>query len=201
MEKEMQGGKQTEKAAGTGRRREDKEETGRQIYQMKYSSPIGLLTLTADTEALISLEFEQERYPFTLPAGCRLTVFSEYSENAPESLRQAARWLDSYFSGRKPEFLPPLRPEGSPFRLRVWKELLKIPYGTTVTYGSIAKKLAEEDGRPHMSAQAVGGAVGHNPIGIMIPCHRVVGADGSLTGFGGGIETKKALLTLEGRKA
>ena len=116
---------------------------------------------------------------------------------AAAPLLQAARWLDCYFSGKSPDFLPPLKPEGSPFRRRVWEELLRIPCGTTVTYGSIAKKLAEEEGRPHMSAQAVGGAVGHNPIGIIIPCHRVVGADGSLTGFGGGIETKKALLELE----
>ena len=173
---------------------------------MEYSSPIGALTLISDSEALLSLEFEQKRYPFSLPERCQLTVLPGYSGNReggegrellPAPLLQAARWLDCYFSGKSPDFLPPLKPEGSPFRRRVWEELLRIPCGTTVTYGSIAKNLAEEEGRPHMSAQAVGGAVGHNPIGIIIPCHRVVGADGSLTGFGGGIETKKALLELE----
>ncbi len=190
----------------------------RRLYQMEYSSPIGALTLISDSKALLSLEFEQKRYPFSLPERCQLTVLPDYSGNReggggqgscqdgagsgrsqvfPAPLLQAARWLDCYFSGRSPDFLPPLKPEGSPFRRRVWEELLRIPYGTTVTYGSIAKKLAEEEGRPHMSAQAVGGAVGHNPIGIIIPCHRVVGADGSLTGFGGGIKTKKALLELE----
>ena len=182
------------------------ETAGRRLYQMEYSSPIGALTLISDSEALLSLEFEQKRYPFSLPERCQLTVLPGYSGNReggegrellPAPLLQAARWLDCYFSGKSPDFLPPLKPEGSPFRRRVWEELLRIPCGTTVTYGSIAKKLAEEEGRPHMSAQAVGGAVGHNPIGIIIPCHRVVGADGSLTGFGGGIETKKALLELE----
>ena len=103
------------------------------------------------------------------------------------------------FSGRSPDFLPPLKPEGSPFRRRVWEKLLRIPYGTTVTYGSIAKKLAEEEGRPHMSAQAVGGGQwGITPLELIIPCHRVVGADGSLTGFGGGIETRRRFWSWRG---
>lgn len=178
-----------------------------QLYRMKYSSPVGVLTLTSNQEALVSLEFEQERYPFVVSGDFQVTEVSSDAQTGqrtcqkaaiPLPLLQAIDWLDCYFSGQRPDFLPPISPEGSSFRRRVWRELLNIPYGATVTYGSIAKKLALEDGRPHMSAQAVGGAVGHNPIGIIIPCHRVVGSDGSLTGFGGGIETKKALLTLEG---
>ena len=191
--------------------------TERRLYEMKYSSPVGILTLISDREFLFSLKFERERYPFALPENGRMIVLPAYSKGGedsgllcqdsadrdqtvnqfPKPICQAVSWLDCYFSGQKPEALPPVRLEGSKFRLLVWKELLKIPYGTTVTYGSIAKKLAREQGRSHMSAQAVGGAVGHNPIGIMIPCHRVVGADGSLTGFGGGLEVKRALLKLE----
>lgn len=173
----------------------------RQLYKMKYSSPVGTLTLLSDRDALLSLKFEKERYPFIIPEDCQLTVLPACVKDGekclPVPLRQAVRWLDCYFSGQEPDFLPPVRLEGSQFRRRVWEELLKIPYGATVTYGSIAKQLARETGRPHMSAQAVGGAVGHNPIGIIIPCHRVVGADGSLTGFGGGLEVKRGLLELE----
>lgn len=188
-----------------------------QLYEIKYRAPVGILTLISDRESLLSLKFEIERYPFPLPENGRLTVLPAYSKGGegsgspgqkgaalgqdenqlPKPIGQAVSWLDCYFSGQKPEALPPVRLEGSEFRLQVWRELLTIPYGTTVTYGSIAKKLAREQGRSHMSAQAVGGAVGHNPIGIIIPCHRVVGADGSLTGFGGGLEVKRALLELE----
>ena len=111
----------------------------------------------------------------------------------------AARWLDAYFAGQAPSIgALPLRPEGSAFRQEVWKLLCDIPYGHVTTYGLLAQKLAARRGVPHLSAQAVGGAVGHNPLSILIPCHRVVGADGSLTGYAGGIERKKALLTLEG---
>ena len=173
----------------------------RQLYEMKYSSPVVILTLISDRESMLSLKFEKERYPFIIPEDCQLTVLPACVKGGekylPVPLRQTASWLDCYFSGQKPDFLPPVRLEGSEFRRRVWEELLKIPYGATVTYGSIAKQLARETGRPHMSAQAVGGAVGHNPIGIIIPCHRVVGADGSLTGFGGGLEVKRGLLELE----
>lgn len=179
-----------------------KQETERQLYQMAYHSPVGELTLISDREVLLSLEFEQRRHPFVQPEGSCLTLLSlslEHREKAgmPKPLCQAVRWLDSYFSGQEPDFFPPVRLEGSEFRLRVWRELKNIPYGETVTYGAIAKKLAEQTGRSHMSSQAVGGAVGRNPIGIIIPCHRVIGADGSLTGFGGGLEVKRALLELE----
>ena len=113
-------------------------------------------------------------------------------------LTKAKRWLDIYFSGEEPKFIPPLHPAGTAFRQAVWKILLQIPYGQTVTYGEIAQQFAAEQGISTMSAQAVGGAVGHNKISIIIPCHRVIGADGSLTGYAGGIDKKIALLRLEG---
>ena len=108
------------------------------------------------------------------------------------------KWLDIYFSGRKPDFMPPVHMIGSEFRRQVWKILREIPYGETITYGALAKRIAEEKGLKRMSAQAVGGAVGHNEISIIIPCHRVVGSDGSLTGYAGGIDKKERLLMLEG---
>lgn len=116
-----------------------------------------------------------------------LTVFEETS-----------RWLDIYFGGKEPDFTPPLSMSGTPFRKSVWKILLAIPYGKTVTYGEIAELVAVNSARGKMSAQAVGGAVGHNPISIIVPCHRVVGAGGNLTGYAGGIEKKVKLLALEG---
>ena len=111
---------------------------------------------------------------------------------------QTRRWLDLYFSGREPGFTPALNPAGSAFRRAVWEILLKIPYGKTTTYGQIARKIAAARGLAKMSAQAVGGAVGHNEISIIIPCHRVIGAHGSLTGYAGGIDRKIKLLQLEG---
>ena len=112
-------------------------------------------------------------------------------------LTEAKRWLDIYFTGKKPDFTPPLHPIGSAFRRSVWEILLQIPYGQTTTYGEIARQLSKKQGLERMSAQAVGGAVGHNEISIIIPCHRVVGADGSLTGYAGGIGKKEKLLELE----
>ena len=108
------------------------------------------------------------------------------------------RWLDAYFAGMRPEPLPPLAPKGSPFRQKVWRALLQIPYGETVTYGEIAEQIS--GGKAGMSAQAVGGAVGHNPISIIIPCHRVLGSGGKLTGYAGGLEKKEYLLKLEGKE-
>ena len=107
-------------------------------------------------------------------------------------------WLDIYFSGKEPDFMPPIHLTGSPFRLSVWKLLQQIPYGKTMTYGELARRIAGQRGLLHMSAQAVGGAVGHNPISIIVPCHRVVGSDGSLTGYAGGVDKKQRLLALEG---
>ena len=106
-------------------------------------------------------------------------------------------WLDTYFSGKMPAQLPPLHLIGSPFRLAVWEELLKIPYGKTTTYGALAGALAQKLGQEHMSAQTIGGAVGHNPISILVPCHRVLGTNGKMTGYNGGIDKKISLLKLE----
>ncbi len=111
---------------------------------------------------------------------------------------QTRRWLDLYFSGREPGFTPALNPVGTAFRRAVWEILLKIPYGQTMTYGQIAREIAAARGLANMSAQAVGGAVGHNEISIIIPCHRVIGAHGNLTGYAGGIDRKIKLLKLEG---
>ena len=123
----------------------------------------------------------------------------EPMEQAAEcaALAEAARWLDAYFSGREPDFLPPLHPHGTAFQRAVWDILRSIPYGQTMTYGEIARRLAAQQGLSHMSAQAVGGAVGHNPISLIVPCHRVVGANGSLTGYAGGVERKLRLLQIE----
>ena len=113
---------------------------------------------------------------------------------------QAKEWLTIYFSGQEPDFLPPVHMTGTPFQLTVWEILRTIPYGKTITYGEIAKEIAVRKGIPRMSAQAVGGAVGHNKISVIIPCHRVVGTNGSLTGYAGGIDKKRKLLTLEKAK-
>ena len=121
----------------------------------------------------------------------------EYAERETPILLTAKRWLDIYFTGKEPDFTPPLHPIGSAFRQSVWEILLQIPFGKTTTYGEIAKQLSEKMGRSRMSAQAVGGAVGHNEISIIIPCHRVVGTNGSLTGYAGGIDKKVKLLELE----
>lgn len=110
---------------------------------------------------------------------------------------QTAKWLDIYFSGKNPDFTPPLFLSSTSFRNEVWKILLTIPYGKIMTYGEIAKLMAENRGVEKMSAQSVGGAVGHNPISIIVPCHRAVGTDGSLTGYAGGVDIKEKLLKFE----
>lgn len=110
---------------------------------------------------------------------------------------ETVRWLDIYFGGHRPDFTPLLNLEGTAFRKEVWQLLLQIPYGKTTTYGELAAQLAAHRGLKQMSAQAVGGAVGHNPISIIVPCHRVVGTGGSLTGYAGGLAKKLALLKLE----
>ncbi len=159
-------------------------------YTCTYSSSLGNILLAADEIGLTGLWFEGEKYfANTLP---KETILQEIP-----ILIQAKKWLDVYFSGKEPDFTPTLHPSGVPFRQAVWQILLQIPYGQTMTYGEIAKKLARMQNAPHMSAQAVGGAVGHNEVSIIIPCHRVVGTNGSLTGYAGGIEKKIALLKLE----
>ena len=156
------------------------------VFTQRYASPLGGLLLAADEQGLIGLWFDGARH---------------FAANLPEAreekrtpiLDETARWLDDYFSGGQPDFTPPLHLIGSAFRLRVWARLLEIPYGQTTTYGALAKRL--NAGR--MSAQAVGGAVGHNPISIIVPCHRVVGTNGSLTGYAGGLDRKIRLLEIE----
>ena len=160
------------------------------VYTYKYKSPLGDILLAADEVGLTGLWFEGQKYfANTLP--------NEHISQETEILIEVKKWLDIYFSGKEPKFIPPLHPTGSEFRQAVWQILLQIPYGQTTTYGEIARKMTEVKNTAHMSAQAVGGAVGHNEISIIIPCHRVVGANGSLTGYAGGMDKKIALLELE----
>ena len=161
-----------------------------ETYVCNYLSPLGSLLLASDGLHLTGLWFEGQRH---FPAE---TCRSPRTEHLP--LFDAVReWLDRYFAGNDPGAVPPLRPEGSAFQQTVWALLLKIPYGETTTYGDLARTLARLQGRTTLSAQAVGGAVGHNPISILIPCHRVVGHNGSLTGYAGGLDRKRFLLRLE----
>ena len=160
------------------------------VYTSHYTSPLGDILLAADEMGLTGLWFDsQKHFADTLPA--------EHTEQETSLHIETKRWLDIYFTGKEPDFLPPLHPMGSAFRQLVWAILLQIPYGQTTTYGEIARQLAEKQQHPRMSAQAVGGAVGHNEISIIIPCHRVVGTNGSLTGYAGGIDKKVKLLELE----
>lgn len=162
------------------------------IYVSDYISPIGKITLAATDEGIIGAWIEGQKYSFYKIEQKDLV----WQEN--EELRKAKAWLDDYFAGKKPELTRlKLAPKGSEFAMAVWKVLREIPYGETTTYGEIAKKIAEQKGLKRMSAQAVGGAVGHNPISIIVPCHRVVGSNGSLTGYAGGIELKAKLLAHE----
>lgn len=161
------------------------------VYTTEYASPLGAITLACDEEAIIGLWFNGQRY-----FGNILPKRTEQKEQP--LFADAKRWLDIYFSGREPDFLPLLRYDSTPFRKTVCEIMLTIPYGRTMTYGEIAAEVARRQGLEKMSAQAVGGAVGHNPVSIIVPCHRVVGADGSLTGYAGGIERKIVLLCLEG---
>ena len=159
-------------------------------YIQHYDSPLGGILRAADDMGLTGLWFDGEPY---FAEG----LDPDYTAQKTPILQQAERWLEVYFSGREPGFTPPLHPMGSPFRQAVWELLLQIPYGQTTTYGALARQLAAERGLSRMSAQAVGGAVGHNVISIIIPCHRVVGTNGSLIGYAGGIDKKAALLRLE----
>lgn len=160
------------------------------MYTQNYESPLGSILLAADETGLTGLWFRGEKYFADV-------LDPDHTEREMPVLQQAKRWLDVYFSGQEPDFTPPLHPIGSPFRQEVWALLLQIPYGQTTTYGELAKQIAAKHGLARMSAQAVGGAVGHNEISIIIPCHRVVGTNGSLTGYAGGMDKKVKLLTLE----
>lgn len=161
------------------------------LFTHRYASPLGGITMCADGEALTGLWFDGQRFfPDALPP-------ERPDENLPV-FALADRWLDAYFSGRRPESTPPLHLRASAFRVTVWEALLSIPYGQTTTYGALAGRVAARLGTARVSAQAVGGAVARNPVSLIVPCHRVVGADGSLTGYAGGIEKKRRLLALEG---
>ncbi len=164
-------------------------------YKSVYSSPIGNVTMASDGKSLIGLWFEGQKY-------FAASIKEDLVENNDlEIFNQTKIWLDRYFQGQQPQISELLlNPIGNSFRQSVWKILREIPYGSTMTYGEIAQIIALENGKQRMSAQAVGGAVGHNPISIIIPCHRVVGANGNLTGYAGGIERKIELLRHEGVK-
>ncbi len=154
-------------------------------------SLLGNIFMAADDEGITGLWLEGQKY-FALS-------LDKNNEKKPLPVFElAGQWLDIYFSGREPSFTPPLHLIGTPFQMEVWSILLSIPYGKTMTYGQIAAIIAKKRGLSRMSAQAVGGAVGHNPISIIVPCHRVIGTNGSLTGYAGGIDKKAALLVLEG---
>ena len=160
------------------------------VYTSIYKSILGNITLASDEIGITGLWFEGQKY-FAHSLSSKIIS----GDNA--SISKAKKWLDIYFAGQQPDFMPPLHIMGTPFRQKVWQILLDIPYGKTITYGEIARILAKEQGDCPMSAQAVGNAVGHNEISIVIPCHRVVGAKGNLVGYAGGIERKIALLKLE----
>lgn len=166
-------------------------------YSVKYQSPVGELLIVSNEKALIGLWIKEQKY-----FGAGLKEMTQEVEAGKVSVLQiTVEWLNRYFAGEKPDIDElPLAPAGSDFRKMIWQLLCKIPYGEVMTYGELARQAAELMGKPSMSAQAVGGAVGHNPISIIIPCHRVVGSDGSLTGYAGGIDKKQWLLKHEGHK-
>ncbi len=166
---------------------------GKMYYSVNYKSPLGDILLGSDENNIIGLWIDEQKYIGN-------TMPKEIIEKGDISvLQESMAWLDDYFAGKKPRLSRlPLAPIGGEFRQAVWKILTEIPYGELTTYGNIAKEVARRMGKDNMSAQAVGGAVGHNPISIIIPCHRVIGTNGSLTGYAGGIEKKIKLLEHEG---
>ncbi len=160
------------------------------IYTYQYNSKFGNITLASNGKELTGLWFDGQKYFGD-------TLLGEAQEKNLPIFDETAEWLDIYFSGKEPGFMPALAFNTSPFRRMVWEILRTIPYGETMTYGEIANKIAESRRMDKMSAQAVGGAVGHNLISIIVPCHRVVGKNGNLTGYAGGIDLKAKLLELE----
>lgn len=160
------------------------------MFTGSYASPLGGMTMASDGTALTGLWFDGQKY---FGSG----FLREKKEKNLPIFDQTTRWLDLYFSGEVPDFTPLLSAAGTPFQKTVWAVLLTIPYGQTRTYGEIASVIAKERRIPRLSAQAVGGAVGHNPISLVIPCHRVIGANGRLTGYAGGLDKKEKLLSLE----
>lgn len=163
------------------------------LYSTTCQSPVGTITLACDGENLIGLWIEGQKYHGGTVTGDMV------EKNDLSVFESSKKWLDRYFAGKKPTISElPLAPVGGEFRQNVWDILCKIPYGEVITYGDIAKKMAAKMNKKSTFSRAVGGAVGHNPISIIIPCHRVVGSNGSLTGYAGGISTKIMLLELEG---
>ena len=160
-------------------------------YIAHYDSPLGGITLASNGDTLIGLWFDGQKYYAD-------ALDTDHEEKELPIFEQTKKWLDIYFSGKSPDFTPPLNMKTTEFRKAVWEVMLTIPYGKTMTYGEIAEQIAKRNGIKRMSAQAVGGAVGHNSISLIIPCHRVVGTDGSLTGYAGGIQKKEKLLEMEG---
>ncbi|MGI6019911.1 MAG: methylated-DNA--[protein]-cysteine S-methyltransferase [Lachnospiraceae bacterium] len=174
-------------------------------YTTDYESPLGNILIASDGEGLCGLWFENQRfYGEGLGKHEHIDlslVYPDYVEMLTgvfASFRETMTWLNMYFRGEEPDFTPKLSVSGTEFQKEVWDILLTIPYGKTMTYGQIAELIAEKHGIKKMSAQAVGNAVGHNSISIIIPCHRVIGAGGNLTGYGGGINRKISLLEIEG---
>ena len=159
-------------------------------YIYRYGSPLGKMMMASDGESLTGLWFDGQKY-------FARTLSGMHEERDLPVFKETCRWLDVYFGGAEPDFTPPLHPEGTSFQKTVWEFLLSIPYGTTTTYGEIARKMAAGSRGRAVSARAVGGAVGRNPISLIIPCHRVLGSDGSLTGYAGGTDRKARLLALE----
>ncbi|WP_294013962.1 methylated-DNA--[protein]-cysteine S-methyltransferase [uncultured Treponema sp.] len=170
-------------------------------YIFEYASPLGKIFIESDGDFLTGLWFEYsfDEKKYEENSDCEIKKVSADSSDLPSVISETCRWLDIYFSGREPGFTPEFKIENlTPFRKLVVDEMLKIPFGATTTYGDIAKNIAAKKGLGKMSAQAVGGAVGWNPLCIVVPCHRVLGTDGKLTGYGGGIRNKIALLKIEG---
>lgn len=159
-------------------------------YLWQYDSPLGRITLAANGGELTGLWFAEQKY-----FGSTLTEKAE--EKYIPVFAQSEKWLNIYFGGKDPGFTPPVRLEGTAFRRQVWEILLSIPYGETMTYGEIAGIIAQNSNLPRMAARAVGAAAGRNPISLIVPCHRIVGAGGSLTGYAGGLDRKEKLLALE----
>jgi methylated-DNA-[protein]-cysteine S-methyltransferase len=174
-------------------------------YTTTYASPVGQILLASDGDSIIGAWIEGQKYHGGTPKDAAVQIGDTLrKDDAVQKddlpvLLTAKDWLDRYFGGDKPGISElPLAPIGSDFRQEVWAILREIPYGETTTYGDIAKTVAAKTGKSRLSAQAVGNAVGHNPISIIVPCHRVVGANGSLTGYAGGIDKKIKLLEHEG---
>ncbi|MGP1514649.1 MAG: methylated-DNA--[protein]-cysteine S-methyltransferase [Bacteroidales bacterium] len=160
-------------------------------YVNQYLSPLGIITLASDGKYLKGLWFNDQKYFAS-------TLNKEYQIKDLPIFSLTCNWLDEYFDGKNPSFIPPIKIITTPFRQKILDILMTIPYGSIITYKTIATQIVIQEGVRHMSSQAVGSAVGHNPISLIVPCHRVIGSQGKLTGYAGGISKKLKLLQLEG---